>query len=461
MKTFSKPRVPDWHKNATIYEVNLRHYTPEGTFKAFSAHLPRLKQMGVDILWFMPLHPISEKNRKGELGSPYAPAHYTGINPYFGTDADFRELLDQVHALEMHAIIDWIPNHTGWDHPWIGEHPDWYLKDDTGNITDPINLYTGESWGWTDVAALDYNNREMRKGMIAAMCYWVEEVGVDGFRVDVAHGVPLDFWEECTDVLYAIKPLFMLAEAEIPELLNTGCFVMDYGWDMHKILTRIARFKGAAGSEGARLVQGNLQENTGDEIPEEVHSYDIDRLLEIKRSRYHRGYQMYFTSNHDENAWSGSAYEWFGEAHEAFAVLTATFSGMPLLYSGMESAIDKQFKFFTKDEIDWGDFRNAAFYEQLFKLKHRNRALWNGSHGGSLVKIHTGKDQDIYAFTRVKEGDRVVVVVNLSSNHHQVHLAFNFKEGPFFSLFSGRKEFIEQGLDLHLDPWDYKVYSNR
>ncbi|MDC6352026.1 alpha-amylase family glycosyl hydrolase [Zeaxanthinibacter sp. PT1] len=461
MSTYAKPRVPDWHKNATLYEVNLRHYTPEGTIKAFSAHLPRLKQMGVDILWFMPLHPVSKKKRKGELGSPYAAAHYTHINPLFGTDRDFRNLLQQVRLLGMHTIIDWIPNHTGWDHPWITDHPDWYLQDDHGNIIDPVNPYSGESWGWTDVAALNYSSREMRNAMIAAMRYWVEEVGVDGFRVDVAHGVPFDFWEECTDVLYAIKPLFMLAEAEVPELLNSGCFVMDYGWDMHKLLRRIAKYKGATRREGPQLVQGNLQQSEAESINRETHACDIDKLLAVRDSRYHRGYQMYFTSNHDENAWSGTAYEWFGEGHEAFAVLTATFSGMPLLYSGMESAIDKQFRFFTKDEIDWGDFRHAAFYEALFKLKHRNKALWNGSHGGKLVKIITGQDRDIYAFSREKEGDRVVVLINLSSHHHTIHLDLHLEEGPYYSLFTGDKADFRREQTFLLVPWDYRVFSNR
>jgi alpha-amylase len=188
--------------------------------------------MGIDILWFMPINPVSKKNRKGELGSPYAVADYKDVNPDYGTMDDFKSLLKAIHDQGMYCIIDWVPNHTGWDNPWITEHPDWYTQDEEGNIIDPIDYNTGESWGWTDVADLNYDNQEMRQGMIDAMKFWVEEVGIDGFfRVDVAHGVPVDFWAECSDALYAIKPLFMLAEAEVPAIVNNGAFVMDYGWE--------------------------------------------------------------------------------------------------------------------------------------------------------------------------------------------------------------------------------------
>lgn len=462
-ENFTKPRVPDWHENAVIYEVNLRHFTPEGNIAAFREHLPRLQEMGVDILWFMPVHPISLEKRKqspDELGSPYAVADYRAVNPDFGTMDEFKALIEDIHARGMYAIIDWVPNHTGWDNPWITEHPDYYTKDADGNITDPINAETGESWGWTDVADLNYDNPELRQAMIDAMAFWVTEVGVDGFRVDVAHGVPMDFWEQSTDSLYAIEPLFMLAEAEIPELRNSGAFVMDYGWEMHHLLNDIAKSQGANRTEGARLVQGNLVNAEG-RMLEMKTALDIDTLLADKKEKYSGGYAMHFTSNHDENSWAGTEMARMGDGHQAFAVLTATFDGMPLIYTGQESAMDKQLAFFTKDEVSWGDYPYADFYRTLFELKERNQALWNGEAGGALVKIPTGKDEFIYAFTREKEGDRVVVVINLSSQKQNFVLQGDGFAGDYTEVFNGEATTLANGMAMELEPWAYRVYEMR
>ena len=458
--TFERPYVPDWHKNATIYEVNLRQYTPEGTFKSFEAHIPRLKEMGVDILWFMPIHPVSVKNRKGTLGSPYAVSDYKATNPDYGSMEDFKHMLNAIHDAGMYCIIDWVPNHTGWDNKWITEHPDWYTKGKDGNITDPINPGTGESWGWTDVADLNYDNKEMRKGMIDAMSFWVKEVGIDGFRVDVAHGVPADFWVACTDALYAIKPLFMLAEAEIPELVNNGSYVMDYGWEMHHLLNEIAKSQGANRDASQTLVQGNVIDG-GDAERDIKTALDIDKMLAKKDAAYQKGYQMQFTSNHDENSWSGTEFQRMGDGHKAFAVLAATFDGMPLLYTGMESAMDRQLEFFEKDAVDWGDYEYADFYRTLFTLKHENKALWNGKHGGALVKIPTGKDEDVYAFIREKDGDRVVVIINLSGEDQSVKLEGDHFAGNYTELFTSETMELSSGLEMELGAWQYKVLSNR
>ncbi|MEZ4686389.1 MAG: alpha-amylase family glycosyl hydrolase [Bacteroidia bacterium] len=346
---WTKPRVPDWHKNANIYEVNIRNYTQEGTFSSFDGHIPRLKEMGVDILWFMPIHPVSLEKRKGELGSPYAVGDYYNVNPRFGTMEEFKALLQNIHAQGMRCIIDWVPNHTGWDNPWITEHPDWYTKGPDGEITDPINAETGEPWGWTDVADLDYDNQEMRLGMIEAMRFWINDVGIDGFRVDVAHGVPVDFWAQCTDSLYKDREVFMLAEAEVPAIVNNGAFVMDYGWEMHHVFNDIAKSQGANKKSGVKLVKGNLVSADGKAVERKT-ALDIDRVLAKYDSMYTnpKGYKMHFTSNHDENSWAGTEMERMGDGHKTFAVLAATFDGMPLIYSGQESAMDKQLEFFSR-----------------------------------------------------------------------------------------------------------------
>ena len=451
------PNVPDWQKDAVIYEVNTRIYTPEGTFVAFQEHLPRLAEMGVDILWFMPIHPISEKNRKGELGSPYAVADYQAVNPDFGTKAEFKQLVDAIHSAGMHVIIDWVPNHSGWDNHWITEHPDFYTKKD-GKITDPINPDTGESWGWTDVADLDYDNDEMRDSMIASMKYWVTDAGIDGFRVDVAHGVPVDFWEQATDSLYAMEPLFMLSEGAVPAIVNDGAFVMDYGWEMHHTLNEIAQARGA--NREAATDVSNIARTEGEEM-DGVTALAIDQTLAKQHSDYRRGYKMQFTSNHDENAWAGTEFQRMGDGAQAFAVLTATFDGMPLIYTGQESGIDRQYEFFKKDQIEWGDFKYADFYKKLFDLKERNQALWNGEAGGPLEKIETGNDEMVYAFTREKNGDRVAVIINLSAEPQEVTLAGGEYAGNYTEVMTGKPTVLKVGNNMTLDPWAYRVLSTK
>ena len=457
---WTAPRVPDWHKNAVIYEANVRHMTPEGTFTAMESHLPRLADMGIDILWLQPIHPISKTNRKGGLGSPYSVGDYYATNPDFGTMEEFKAFLKKAHDNGLKVIIDWVPNHTGWDNPWITEHPEYYTKNDKGEIIDPIDYNTGESWGWTDVADLNYDNPATRQAMIDAMQFWIEDVGIDGYRVDVAHGVPVDFWETAADSLYAIKPVYMFAEAEVPALRNTGAYVSDYGWEMHHVLNDIAKSRGANRTEGAKLVNGNLVNDSGEKM-EMKDATDIDKTLAKKAKDYQRGYAVQFTSNHDENAWAGTEFARMGDGHKAFAVLTATFDGMPLLYMGQESAIDRQFEFFEKDQLEWGDYKYADFYKTLFDLKDRNEALWNGEHGGALVKIPTGADESVYAFTREKNGDRVVVIINLSGEAQSIELGAGDYAGTYSDIFAKTDSELAVGNKMTLEPWGYYVFEAR
>jgi glycosidase len=454
---WEKPRVPNWHKNATIYEVNLRHFTKENTFKSFEAHIPRLKDMGIDILWFMPIQPISVKNRKGELGSPYSIGDYYKTNPDYGTMDDFKSMVKAIHDAGMYIIIDWVPNHSGWDNPWITEHPNWYTQDKNGKIIDPIDYNTGKSWGWTDVADLNYDNAEMRIGMIDALKFWINETGIDGYRMDVAHGVPVDFWAQCADSLYKMKPIYMLSEGEVPDIVNNGTFISDYGWEMHHTLNEIAAYQGASRIKGANVVQGNVKE--GEKKIEKKTALDIDAILAKKASQYQKGYQMQFTSNHDENSWADTEFARMGNGHKAFAVLTATFNGFPLIYTGQESAMDKKLEFFKKDEVPWGDYKYAPFYKTLFDLKHRNKALWNGEHGGPLVKVKTGNDENIYAFTREKDGDKVLVIINLSSKAQKGIISA--LPGTFTEVFSKTQKEFKAEETLELKPWEYFVYSSK
>lgn len=426
---------PEWAKNVNIYEVNIRQYTPEGTFAAFEKHLPRLKEMGVDILWFMPIYPISEKKRKGTLGSYYAIADYRGVNPNFGSKEEFIALVKKIHDMDMRVLLDWVPNHTGWDHSWIEEHPEWYTRNEAGDIVDPRDPKTGESYGWTDVADLNYDNPELREAMTGEMMYWLDTAGIDGYRVDVAGEVPLDFWKTCIPRLRSVNPkLFMLAEAEVPEHRNHGLFNMSYGWSFHHLMNDIAQ--------------------------EEAEAAAIDDWLTKDRAVFNRGYHMQFITNHDENSWNGTIQERLGPAADAMAVLTFTFNGMPLIYSGQEAGLDERLKFFEKDTIDWANYKKAGFYQTLLDLKHRNRALWNGAAGGPAVKIETGNDEDIYAFYREKAGDKVIVVLNLSDEYQDVALMSDAYVGDYTNVFVNSTITVTKNMTLNLNPWDYVVWSN-
>lgn len=428
----TKVAVPDWSRNASLYEVNIRQFTPEGTFEAIRPHLPRLQQMGVDILWFMPIHPISEVKRKGPLGSYYACSDYRAVNPEYGNKEDFAALVRDIHERGMRVIIDWVPHHTGWDHPWVKEHPEYFNKDSLGNITDPVNEETGEKWGWTDVAELNFNNAEMRREIIGDMRYWIDSFDIDGFRVDHAHGLPAEYWHEVSDSLANIgKPLFMLAEGEHDYLRNDSDFVATYAWKFHHAMNHVAQGK-------AKLIA-------------------LDTILRNERREFTFGYPIYFTSNHDENSWAGTVFERLGDGHLTFAALAATIDGMPLIYSGQESGLDKRLEFFEKDTIDWGDYKYADFYATLLTVKKRNQALWNGEDGGLSERIN--KSDSIYAFSRSRNGDSFVGILNLTPEEASTEL--DTAIDPMQDIFTGEERSYSKGESITLGPWEYILLSNK
>jgi glycosidase len=392
-----------WTRNANLYEVNLRQYTPEGTIKAFEPRLARLRQMGVDIVWIMPAQPIGAKNRKGTLGSYYAIRDYTAVNPEFGTLDDSRHLVKTAHGLGMHVILDWVANHTAWDHPWATQHPDWYKKNAKGEIY-PVTFNEGQPnvEQWTDVIGLDYGNHALWDAMIGAMAWWLKETDIDGFRCDVAGLVPTPFWNEARKRLDAVKPVFMLAEWSAPDL-HEHAFDMTYDWDLFEVLRRIAAGKGDARDLRALLLHPK-------------HAFPAD------------AYRMNFTSNHDKNSWDGSDAELWGgpEAFRLFATIAATLPGMPLIYGGQEARLDRRLAFFEKDPITWtGPGHERAFddvYAQLLALKHQGKPLANGAAGGPLQLLETGNDA-VFAFRREKDGQHVRVLANLTGQPQAAALA--------------------------------------
>lgn len=408
----------NWSKRSNVYEVNIRQYTAEGTFKAFSRHLPRLKDMGVEILWLMPVTPISKEKRLGSLGSYYACSSYVLVNPEFGSHHDFKDLVNAVHTAGMKIIIDWVANHTGWDHEWTVTHPDWYIKDTQGNFTEKNN--------WADVIDLNYGNEKMQKEMIRSMQFWLNEFDIDGFRCDMAHLVPLDFWNNARRQCEKIKKLFWLAECDVERYHEV--FDVSYAWSWMHLSERIMRYESSIG-EMKQLV--------------------LKQYSAIKK--------LYFTSNHDENSWNGTEYEKYGNASKAMAVLTCTLPGMPLVYSGQELPNKKRLAFFEKDLIAWGDCQPLLhdFYKNLFYLRKNNKAF---DDDATFEFLTTNADDKVIAFTRSKGENLLLVIINISATS-QLRVQINeLIAGSYSSLLTGLSYRFENRETFEMQAWQYFVY---
>lgn len=417
---------PEWSKNATIYEVNIRQYTPEGTFKAFAEHLPRLKNLGVDILWLMPIHPIGEKNRKGEKGSYYAVKDYRAVNPEFGSLDDLRDLVKQAHAMDMYVILDWVANHSAWDNPLTETNPDWYTRDHNGNFQ-PTPW-----WDWSDIIDFDYEQPGMRQYMTESLKYWVREADIDGYRADVAGFIPTDFWDNARRELDAIKPVFMLAEWDARDL-HKHAFDMTYAWELHDTLHDVA--KGRKDASGVYLHFAHALSAWPD-----------------------NAIKMNFVDNHDKNSWEKTAFDRFGDYLEASIVLTATAEGMPLIYSGQEAGLDKVLAFFDKDEIEWKQHPIGDLYKTLFALKHENQALWNGNWGGKMIPVPNSNPENLFSFARQKGDDKVFVVINFSDREQSGSFNENIQFGHYRELFSGQTRSFDANSSDTLEAFGYRVY---
>ncbi len=417
-------KTVSWALDSNIYEVNLRQYTRKGSFRAFAAHLERLRDMGIEILWFMPITPISRVGRLGTLGSYYACSDYMDTNPEFGSVEDFKWLVKRAHDFGFKVLIDWVANHTGWDHIWTTEHPEFYRKNIDGAFYD--------AHGWADVIDLNYDNRELRIEMISAMQFWVETCNIDGFRCDMAMLVPLDFWKEARRILDSIKPLFWLAECE--EIMYHEVFDVSYTWKMIHIME--AYWKKSSDMQG------------------------LFQVLYYYKHQFPAGaIRTYFTSNHDENSHSGTEYERLGDAALPFAVFACLYDGVPLIYSGQEIPNLKRLLFFDKDEIDWD--RNillSEFYKTLLQLRKINPALKSGDPKRSALILSNTNADSVLSFIRRFERDEVLVILNLSGDTQSVIITGHTLAGSFKDIFeSGNPDFIS-GQPLLLNAWDFKVY---
>lgn len=419
-------RPVDWIYGSNIYEVNLRQYTAGGTIREFIREMPRLRDMGIDVLWFMPITPISREKRLGSLGSYYACSDYTSVNPEFGTVEDFTELVREAHALGFKVLIDIVANHTGWDHHWTVGHPEYYRRNHEGQFFDPH--------GWADVIDLNYDNSDLRRAMIDVMRFWLERCDVDGFRCDMAMLVPLEFWREARTELDKVKRLFWLAECE--EIAYHEVFDATYTWKLlHKME---AVWKRESSLEG------------------------LDEVLSFYDSQFPNGaLRVYFTTNHDENSHSGSEFERMGDMARSFAILCCTWGGMPLIYSGQEMPNYKRLKFFDKDAIEWsGKYELHGFFKRLLGLRKRNRALWDDG-GGTLHRLHTAIDARLFAYCRKAGDEEVVVLLNLSG---EGVMAFNNElllSGIFEEVFTGMRVDFATAREIWVPGWGGMVLEKK
>ncbi len=416
---------PDWIMQGNIYEVNIRQYTPEGTFNAFQTHLTRLKEMGVQTLWFMPINPISITDRKGTLGSYYAVSDYTSINPEYGTLEDWKKLIKKCHELGFKVIIDWVPNHTGGDHHWLSSHPDFYVKD-------PKTGKAVSQYDWTDTRKLNYKNPALQDSMIACLKYWIQETDIDGYRCDVAGEVPDEFWKKCIPELKKMKNIFMLAEGDKPSLSVDG-FDATYAWPEFAMMKKIAN--------GERPV------------------FALDSVIMLTNNNFPSNKLiMYFTSNHDENTWNKADYGTMpGTIHAPFAVLTQTIgNSIPLIYSGQEEPFLDSLSFFYKDTINFSTFSRAPFYKTLLELRKRNDAL---SGNAAFTKLKTGKDDLIYAYVRKGLKNKILVLLNLSNQPGNFSINTNEFEGNAKNVFTGFSSDFTKGEQYNLPAWGYEIWE--
>ncbi len=419
-----------WTKDAVLYQINTRQFTPEGTFASAQKQLPRLKALGIDIIWLMPIHPIGEKNRKGKLGSPYSVRDYYAVNPEFGTKADLKAFVDDAHRQGMHVILDLVANHTAWDNKLATEHPDWYEKDWKGNFR-PTPW-----WDWSDVIDLDWTKPGVREHVGKAMEYWVREFGIDGYRADVAGYVPLDFWESERARLEKIRPIFMLAEWKSSELQRKA-FDATYAWDWHVTAKEVAKGKGNAMS---------------------FYGYYAEHESAWPR----QSMRLTYLENHDSNAWEGTTRENFGPALPAFTALSFTGDGLAMIHNGQEACNQHRLAFFEKDPINWAQGANCTdgkLLKDLIAFRKSNPALANGKWGAPMAKVESDKPEQLFSWVRRKEGNVVVGLFNLSAVPVTAILADSHAAGSYSEFGTGQSITLKAGDVVTLPAWGFRLLA--
>ena len=420
---------PEWSKDATIYELNLRQFTREGTLAAAERELPRLKSLGVGIVWLMPIHPVGEKNRKGSRGSPYAVRDYRAVNPDYGTLDDLRRFVKTAHGLGLRVILDWVANHSAWDNPLVTEHPEWYSRDWKGE-------FHPTSWNdWSDIIEFDYDQPGLRRWMTESLAYWVREADIDGYRCDVAGFVPLDFWETARRELEAIKPVFMLGEWEATDL-HAAAFDATYAWGWYN-----AAREATAGKRGAGPFRGYYS------------THDNAWPAGVMR--------MTFVTNHDKNSWDGTEFEEFGPGLDAVTVLSFVGDGIPLVYNGQEAGNEKRLAFFERDPIDWREHPRGELYRRLIEFKRGQRALWNGPWGARMIDVPNGAQDRLLTFMRGEGPQQVFAAFNFSGEPVKTTLGRAPYADRYRDFAGGATVELAAGDTIELPAWGWRVLAAR
>ncbi len=421
-------RHPEWAYNSAIYELNTRQATSEGTFAAAENLLPILRENGIDIIWVMPCQPIGVITRKGTLGSYYSIIDYCAINPEFGNRADFEHFLKTAHDMGFKVILDWVANHTAPDSEWT-KNDGWHYRDSLGNLV--------VQYDWTDISKLNYGNQDMRNEMLKAMHWWMDTIGIDGFRCDVAGEVPTDFWNWAMADLRQTHPdMFTLAEDEDEaDDLTESAFDMYYGWTLHFMMNEVA--------QGKKTVN-------------DLWNYFAKSDTTIRKDAI----RMNFITNHDENSWKGTEFERMGDGANLFAVFTYVIPGMPLIYTGQLSGNHHRLEFFEKDIIDIvPDAPQKALYQWLNQLRKANPALWSNEKGAPMMRIPADND-NIFACVRPLDCPKntVIAVLNMSGEAQTVTLDLTGYEGKY-DCCCGKKIQLDATQTIELKPWEWFIYT--
>ncbi len=406
--------TPSALESLVMYELNLRAFSDSADLAGATARLDDLDALGIDVVWLMPIQPVGKERAVGALGSPYSIADYTAISPEYGTADDLSTFIDQAHQRDMRVILDWVANHTAWDHPWT-LNEGWHVRDAAGEIISPPDTQ------WGDVAELNYDNPELRTAMVEAMRYWLDEYAVDGFRLDYAEGVPLDFWSDTITTLeaHAGRELLVLAEGADPALYDAGADVT-FGWDFYGTL------KAVYGSEQRSAKEVAL-----------AHEREYGEVPAGKQ-------RLRFTTNHDETAWDATPVALFGGEAGAFGAFTlaATYGGVPLVYNGQEIGWPRQTSFFDRDPIDWSyEGPSLIRYRKLLATREDHPALQAGERDDF-------SNDDVAAFTRTVAGDTVLVVANTRDRAASVSLPASLRGRRAVDTFSDQAVALPATLTL-------------
>ncbi len=423
----SRRPAPSWTSNACLYQVNLRQFTEAGNIVAFEDHLPRLKQLGVDIIWFLPLQPVGRQNRIGSMGSPYAISDYTAVNPDFGTQQELKTLISKIHDMGMYVVMDWVASHTSWDHTYTCENPDWYQIDHKGNFI-PASKHR------SDVISFNLRDEDLQSRIIDDMRYWLSDLDLDGFHCVQARKLPLDFWQECKYELSRVKPLFLFTSDE-DQALHQSAFDMTGSTELFHVFNQIADGRSNAAA--------------------------LRKLILHQREWYHPAdYRLNYITSNEANAKQGSLFQRMSQSHKTFAVLAATLPGMTMIYGGQEAALGKRLKTFDKDKIDWGSFALQKFYRKLNSLRKENPALWAGTEGGDFELIETNADHSVLAFTRTTVDNEMLVLINLSAHSIKASTLDASNNGLYQDYFQEREVQLNLDTGLYLRPWEYRVLTS-